>query len=325
MLASSAPTTEPVEAAPAQGFRSGASDSGTVALGRRRRKISASAVARLALVPSILFCAVGFYGAMMWTVVVSFTDSSIIPRYTFVGLAQYARLFGMDRWHTAYTNMFLFGGLYMACSLAFGVLLAIALDQGAKGRALLQTVFLYPIALSFIVTGLAWQWLLNPTTGMQNFVRGLGFQSFALDWLSSPDRAIYTLVVAGVWHAAGLVMAIVYAGLGSIDHEIWRAGRVDGIPRTRMYLRVILPMLKPVIVVCVVLLAMDVVKSYELVVAMTGGGPGYSTDLPAKFVVDSLFTRTNIGLASAAATLMLASIAVIMTALGGFRKWRAAS
>lgn len=313
MLASSAPATKPAEAGSAPGFRPG----------RRHRTIPAAAMARLALVPSILFCAIGFYGAMLWTVVISFTTSSIIPRYTFAGLAQYADLFGMDRWHTAYTNMFLFGSLYIACSLAFGVLLAVALDQGVKGRGLLQTVFLYPIALSFIVTGLAWQWLLNPTTGLQNYVRGLGFQSFAFDWLSSPNRAIYTLVVAGVWHAAGLVMAIVYAGLGSIDHEIWRAGRVDGIPRTKMYLRVILPMLKPVIVVCVVLLAMDVVKSYELVVAMTGGGPGYSTDLPAKFVVDNLFTRTNIGLASAAATLMLASVVMLLMAFGWFQKRRA--
>ena len=322
-MPTSFPATEPVEPAPEPALRSGVPGTGTMAFPRRRRTVSAAAVARLALVPSILFCAIGFYGAMLWTVVISFTNSSIVPRYIFVGLAQYAGLFGMDRWHTAYTNMFLFGGLYIACSLAFGVILAVALDQGAKGRNLLQTVFLYPIALSFIVTGLAWQWLLNPTTGLQNYVRGLGFQSFAFDWLSSPDRAIYTLVVAGVWHAAGLVMAIVYAGLGSIDHEIWRAGRVDGIPRIKMYLRVILPMLKPVIVVCVVLLAMDVVKSYELVVAMTGGGPGYSTDLPAKFVVDNLFTRTNIGLASAAATLMLASVVMLLTVFGWIQKRRA--
>jgi glucose/mannose transport system permease protein len=281
-----------------------------------------SNAARLVLVPSVLLCAVGYYGAMLWTVGMSFTPSGILPRYEFAGFAQYARLFSNDRWHVAYTNMFLFGGLYILCSLGFGILLAIALDQGVRARNAFQTVFLYPIALSFIVTGLAWQWLLNPTSGLQQFVRNLGFESFTFDWLSSPDRAVYTLVVAGVWHAAGLVMAIIYAGLGSVDGEIWRAGRVDGIPRSTMYRRVILPMLKPVIVVCVVLLAMDVIKSYELVVAMTGGGPGYSTDLPAKFVVDSLFTRTNIGLASAAATLMLLTIVLIMVILN-WRRGRA--
>lgn len=290
----------------------------------QHKKIPANTMARIALVPSIVLCAVGFYGAMLWTVVISFTSSSITPRYEFAGFKQYVRLFGMDRWHVAYTNMFVFGGLYIVCSLVFGIVLAIALDQGARGRSFFQTVFLYPIALSFIVTGLAWQWLLNPTTGLQSFVRGLGFESFAFDWLSSPDRAVYTLVVAGVWHAAGLVMAIVYAGLGSIDTEIWRAGRIDGIPRHKMYLRIVLPMLKPVIIVCIVLLAMDVIKSYELVVAMTGGGPGYSTDLPAKFVVDSLFTRTNIGLASAAASLMLLSIVVLLVVFGWLQKERPA-
>lgn len=289
----------------------------------RRTLVPAGTMARLALVPSILFCAVGFYGTMLWTVAVSFTKSGIVPRRDFAGLAQYARLFALDRWHVAYTNMLLFGGLYIACSLAFGTLLAIALDQGVKAKSLFQTIFLYPIALSFIVTGLAWQWLLNPTTGLQDFVRGLGFEGFAFDWLSSPGRAVYTLVVAGVWHAAGLVMAIMYAGLASIDGEIWRAGRVDGIPRRTLYRRVVLPMLKPVVIVCVVLLSMDVIKSYELVVALTGGGPGYSSDLPAKFVVDTLFTRTNIGLASAAATLMLLSIVAVMLVFGWSQRERA--
>ena len=107
-------------------------------------------------------------------------------------------------------------------------------------------------------------------------------------------------------------MAIVYAGLGSVDAEIWRAARIDGVSRRRMYLRVILPMLKPVLLVCVVLLAMNVVKSYDLVVAMTGGGPGFSTDLPAKFVVDHLFQRANIGLASAAATVMLVTLLLVL-------------
>lgn len=279
---------------------------------RAKPLLRADRVARLVLLPTILFCLVGYYGSILWTTGMSFTSSGILPRADFVGLEQYVRLWSEPRWHTAFGNMFLFGGLYVAGCMALGTLLAIALDQGVRGRSLLQTIFLYPIALSFIVTGLAWQWFLNPTTGLQDFVQGLGFEGFAFDWLSRPDRAVFTLVIAGVWHSAGLVMAIVFAGLGSIDGEIWRAGRVDGIPRGRMYLRVILPMLSPVLLVCVVLLAMDVVKSFDLVVAMTGGGPGYSTDLPAKFVVDHLFNRSNIGLASAAATMMLLSILAIL-------------
>lgn len=279
---------------------------------RPRRRMGAERTARLALVPTILLCLVGYYGSIAWTVGMSFTPSGVLPVYEWAGASQYVRLWGEPRWHTAFSNMFVFGGLYIGGSLGLGTLLAIALDQGVRGRSLLQTVFLYPIALSFIVTGLAWQWFLNPTTGLQEFVRGLGFSEFRFDWLSSPDRAIFTLVIAGLWHSAGLVMAIVYAGLGSVDVEIWRAGRVDGIPRWKMYLRVVLPMLTPVLLVCVVLLAMNVVKSYELVIALTGGGPGYATDLPAKYVVDNLFTRANIGLASAAAVVMLAAVLAIL-------------
>ncbi|WP_241963032.1 carbohydrate ABC transporter permease [Thalassorhabdomicrobium marinisediminis] len=242
----------------------------------------------------------------------SFTTSGILPKYEFAGFDQYIRLWSEPRWHTAFANMFIFGALYVGGCLVFGVALAIAVDQGVRGRNFLQSLFLYPIALSFIVTGLAWQWFLNPTVGLQAFVRSLGFEGFVFDWLSSPEKAIFTLVIAGVWQSSGLVMAIVYAGLGSIDSEIWRAGRVDGIPKVRMYRRVILPMLTPVLLVCVVLLAMNVVKSYDLVVAMTGGGPGFSTDLPAKFVVDNLFQRANIGLASAGATVMLLAVLVIL-------------
>lgn len=301
------------------------SDVTGIAPSRRSRAggLSGERVARLALVPTILLCLIGTYGSIAWTVGISLTPSGSLPRAEWAGLAQYVRLAGEPRWHTAFANMFLFGGFYVAGCLAFGTLLAIALDQGVRARSLLQTIFLYPIALSFIVTGLAWQWFLNPTTGLQEFVRSLGWEEFRFDWLSDPDRAVFTLVIAGIWHSSGLVMAIVYAGLGSVDGEIWRAGRVDGIPRARMYLRVILPMLAPVLLVCVVLLAMNVVKSYELVVAMTGGGPGYATDLPAKFVVDNLFTRANVGLASAAATVMLLTILLILL-VSGWAQRRAA-
>ncbi len=124
--------------------------------------------------------------------------------------------------------------------------------------------------------------------------------------------AIFTLVIAGVWHSSGLMMVIIFAGLQSIDAEIWRAGRVDGISRFHMYRGVVLPMLFPVFVTCLVLLAMNVVRSYDLVVAMTGGGPGYSTDVPAKYIIDHLFDRANIGRASAGATILLLTVMAII-------------
>ena len=283
-------------------------------------QIRPQAVARLVLLPTILLTAVGYYGSILFTIGLSFTPSKILPVARWAGTGMYERLFNTERWQVAYGNLFLFGGLYIAACLAFGLLLAIALDQGVKGRNLLQTLYLYPIALSFIVTGLAWKWLLNPTTGLQDFVRGLGWEGFSLDLLSSPDRAIFTLVLAGVWHSSGLVMVILFAGLQSVDHEIWRAGRVDGIPRWRMYVHVVVPMLWPVVVTCIVLLGMNVVRSYDLVVALTGGGPGVSTDVPAKFIVDHYFERQSIGLASAAATVLLATVAALFGLIAVLRR-----
>ena len=288
-------------------------------------KLRPRTVASLALVPTILLTVIGYYVSILWTVGLSFTPSRILPVARWAGFDMYERLFQTERWHVAYTNLYIFGGLYIGFCLIIGLGLAIALDQSVRGRSFFQTIFLYPVALSFIVTGLAWRWLLNPTTGLQDFVRGLGFESFTLDLLSSPDRAIFTLVIAGVWHSAGLTMVILFAGLQSIDQEIWQASRVDCIPRWRMYWHVVLPMLWPVVVTCLVLLGMQVVRSYDLVVVLTGSGPGYSTDVPAKFIVDHYFERQNVGLASAAATLLLLTVVALFVLVSILRRKGAAT
>lgn len=270
----------------------------------RIRYLTAKAV----VAPTVLVMATCFYGAILWTIYISFTRSSLVPNYDFAGIGQYVRLFSTARWYTAFGNMFVFGGLFIALALALGTLLAVLIDQKVKGEGVFRTIFLYPLSMSFIVTGLAWQWFLNPAMGLQDFVRGLGWESFTFDWIIDRDRAIYTIVLAGLWHSSGLIMAIMLAGLRGVDLEIWRAARVEGIPRWRTYLSIVLPMLRPLIVTCVVLLAIAVVKSYDLVVAMTRGGPGNATDMPAKFVVDLTFERANIGLASAGAVVMLIAV-----------------
>ncbi len=264
--------------------------------------------ATFTLAPTVIVMAVGFYACLVWTGAMSLTPSRVLPDYTFVGLSQYTRLFANLRWQTAFGNMFLFGSLFTAASLIVGLLLAIALDARVRAESFLRSVFLYPFALSFIVAGLAWRWLLDPTFGLERIVRDLGFDSFRFQWLVDADMAIYTVVIAGVWRNAGLVMAIMLAALRGVNPEIWRATRVDGIPTWRVYVHIIIPLLRPAILTAVVLLATAVITSYDLVVAMTGGGPGYATDIPGKFVVDFLFVRSNLGLASAAAIIMLVSI-----------------
>lgn len=271
-----------------------------------------SLMAKLVLAPTVLVVLVCFYASAMWTVYISMTRSFLLPTYAFAGGAQYERLFHTPRWQVAYGNMFLFGVLDIVGTLFLGTLLAVLLDRQVRFEGVFRTIMLYPLSISFIVTGLTWQWVLSPTIGVQNFVRGLGWTDFVFDWITQPDRAIYTLVFAGIWHQSGLIMAIMLAGLRGVDREIWRAIRVEGIPAWRAYLHIILPMLRPLLVTCVVLIAIAVVKSYDLVVAMTNGGPGFASDLPGKFVVDFEFERANIGQASAAATVMLGSVLAIV-------------
>jgi len=265
-----------------------------------------------ALAPTVLVFIVCYYGSVVWTGYISLTRSSLLPNYRFAGLLQYHRLFNALPWQTAFRNMFVFGGLDLLGTLGFGILLAIAIDRNVRFESTFRTILLYPFALSLIVTGLAWQWILDPTIGFQHFVRGLGFSGFMFDWITRPDRAIYTLVFAGIWHQSGFVMVIMLAGLRGVDQEIWHAARVEGIPVWRTYVSIIIPMLRPLVVTCLVLIVVAVVKSYDLVIAMTGGGPGFSSDVPAKFVVDYEFERANIGEASAAAMIMLISVIFMM-------------
>jgi glucose/mannose transport system permease protein len=272
-----------------------------------------SLAAKIALTPTILVMLGCYYASVTWTVYISMTRSFLLPVYSFAGSVQYQRLFATPRWQVAYGNMFLFGALDIIGTLSLGVLLAVLLDRAVRFEGIFRTILLYPLSLSFIVTGLTWQWVLSPTIGVQQFVRGLGWEGFVFDWITRPQRAIYTLVFAGVWHQSGLIMAIMLAGLRGVDREIWRAARVEGIPTWRTYVSIVLPMLRPLIVTCLVLVAIAVVKSYDLVVAMTNGGPGFSSDLPGKFVVDFEFERANIGQASAAATVMLGSVLAIIS------------
>ena len=257
--------------------------------------------------------AVFFYGSILWTSYMSLTRSTLIPKYEVVGLVQYVDLFTNQRWLVSCLNMVIFGVFYMVGTLAFGILLAVLADRRIKAESFFRTIFLYPLAVSLIITGLSWRWLLDPTRGLQALVRGMGWESFTFDWLTRPDRAIYTLVIASIWHSAGLVMVIVLAGLRGIDSDLWKAIRMEGIPLWRAYLQVIFPGMRPVIASCVVLLMSEVIRGYDLIIAMTKGGPGIATEMPAKFAVDFYFTRVNLGLASAASMMMLLLSLLLLT------------
>lgn len=278
--------------------------------------------AKVALSPTILITLMVFVGCLLWTVAISFTSTRSAPVFDFVGFAQYEALWSSGRWHVSFRNMFIFGAGFISASLVLGFLLAVMVDQHVRAENTLRTIFLYPHALSYIVTGLAWQWFLNPQLGLQKFVQDLGWTDFSFRILIDRNFAIYAIVAAAVWHSAGLVMALILAGLRGVDEDIWKATRIEGIPPWRSYLFIILPMLAPAITTCVMLLAFGVIRNYDLVVAMTNGGPGNATEVPAKFVMEYLFERQNAGLASAAATMMLLSVIGVGAPIWYAQQWR---
>jgi glucose/mannose transport system permease protein len=253
-----------------------------------------------------------YVGSVLWSVRISVSSSRTLPINDFVGARQYLRLFDSERWALSLHNMALFGVLFIAGCLVLGFLLAVFIDQRVKGEGLLRTVFLYPYAMSFVATGLVWQWMLNPELGLQSTVRGWGLAGFTFDWIVRQDTVMYAIVIAAVWQACGLVMALMLAGLRGIDDSLWMAARIDGIPAWRVYASIVLPMMGPSFGTAFVLLAVGVVKVFDVVVAMTQGGPGLASEVPAKFIIDNLFVRANIGLASAASTVLLLTVLVLL-------------
>jgi glucose/mannose transport system permease protein len=276
------------------------------------RRMSSHGAARLSLLPAFAVLLIVYVGTTIWSVWLSLTSSSMMPTNKFVGLMQYRALFSNERWLVSLHNLVIFGVLTVSASLTLGFLLAAVIDQKVRGENLLRSIFLYPYSMSFIVNGLIFQWLLNPSLGIQQLVRGWGFKAFRFDWIVQQDTAIYCLVIAAVWNAAGLVMVIMLAGLRGINEDVWKAARVDGLPTWRIYKSIVIPMMGPSFATAGLLLSMSVVRLYDLSVALTDGGPGIASEVPAKFVMDTMFDRANLGLASAAATTMLITVFVVV-------------
>ena len=271
-----------------------------------------SLAAWIALIPMVVTVVFAYLGTMLWTARVSLSNSRTFPSNDFVGFTQYVRLFHNDRWLVSLQHIAIYGVCFIVACIVIGMLLAIFIDQRVMAEGVLRTVFLYPYAMSFVATGLVWQWILNPELGAQSLLHKMGFTYARFDWIVDQDFVIYTIVIATVWQASGLVMAVMLAGLRGIDDELWKAARIDGIPRWRVYMSIVIPMLGPSISTAFVLLFVAVVKLFDAVVAMTQGGPGTASEVPAKFIMDYLFGRANIGLASAASIVLLATVLAIL-------------
>jgi glucose/mannose transport system permease protein len=261
-------------------------------------------------------------GFTIYTIWLSFTRSTLIPSADWAGLSNYRSLLTTRNWAVASENIVVYGVSFIALTMSLGLLLAILLDQRIRGETAFRTLFLYPMAVSFVVTGVVWAWLLNPGLGIQKLVNDLGWTGFRFDWLVDRNRAIYTIAIAGAWQASGFAMALFLAGLRSVNPELLKAAQIDGAGPLLTYRRVVLPSIWPIFLSVFIILLQFAIKTFDLVVALTGGGPGISTMLPTVVVYDFMFQRGLLGRGAAAAVLMLLYLAAVLLPYALFQFWR---
>ncbi len=266
---------------------------------------------RIVVAPIFLLSITFIYGLMIWNGYLSLSASRMLPNYEFVGLRNYQDLFASDRFHVAMTNIVIFAGLYVSGTILLGVVLAILLDQKIRAEGFLRSIYLFPMAISFVVTGVAWRWIFNPGIGIESVVRGWGFESFTFDWITRSETALYCIVIAGIWQGAGFVMALFLAGLRGVDGSILKAAAIDGANQFQIYTRIVLPMLRPVFFSAAIIVTHLAIKAFDLVVALTDSGPGYSSDLPATFFFAIAYDRNQIGVAASSSIVMLCMVAAI--------------
>lgn len=279
-------------------------------------------VPRLVILPSALASFVYVFVFTLWTLYVSMSNSTLLPTYQFVGLKPYFELWSNQRWSIAYRNLFYFSAFYVVLAMVIGLALAIAIDQRVKGEAVWRTIFLYPLAVSFIVTGSVWSWLYSPNEGIEHFVRGLGWSDFTFRITTNRETAIYAIIATGIWQSTGFAMALFLAGLRSVDPDLVKAAQIDGAGRARIYRKVILPSIAPIFIAVAVVLLQFAIKTFDLVVALTQGGPGIATTFPANYVYDLMFQRGQIAIGAAAAIMMLLALATVLVPYALWSTWR---
>jgi glucose/mannose transport system permease protein len=277
----------------------------------------------IVLAPSLAASFIYVFVFTIWTFYISLSDSSLLPTYGFVGFQHYISIWANQRWQIAYSNLFLFSALYVVFAILIGLGLAIAIDQRVRGEAIWRTIFLYPLAVSFAVTGTVWAWLYSPNAGIEFFVRNLGWTDFTFRLTTDRRLAIYAVIATGIWQSSGFAMALFLAGLRSVDPDLVKAAQIDGAGMFRIYRKVIIPTIAPIAIAVTVVLLQFAIKTFDLVAALTNnGGPGVSTTFPATYVYDLMFQRGQIAEGATAAILMLAALAVVLVPYALWLVWR---
>ena len=263
-----------------------------------------TAIAFIVLLPSIFAVAVFIYGFILWTGYISTVKwDSVVEDYTFVGLQNWIRLFQMDRFHWNLRNLVIYAVGFMSQCIIFGFLIAMLLDQKIKGEALFRTIVIFPFAVSAIVTGVAWRWLMQPTTGINLLIQKLGFEEFQFAWNSDPSWGMAAITIAAAWQFTGYIMALYLAGLRGIDMEVREAARVDGANTFQLYRRIIIPLLIPVTFTAIVLTGMGSIRVFDLVTVLAG--PALTTDTLAFHMYQSTFGLYRFSMGAAVGFFMI--------------------
>jgi glucose/mannose transport system permease protein len=263
-------------------------------------------VAILALLPSLVAVAVFIYAFILWTGYISLVNwNDALPTYDFVGLRNFQRLFETERFWLDLRNTSIFAAFFIVECLGIGFGLALLLDQKIKGESLFRTIFLFPFAVSSVVTGVAWRWLQNPSSGINalfDYAR-LGFLKW--NWYSDPRFGMVAVTVAATWQMSGYVMALYLAGLRGISADIREAAAIDGATGFALYRHIIIPLLLPVTLTAGIILGTYALRLFDITVVMTSSGTGFSTDTPALFMFQTTFQSNHFSQGSAIAFFML--------------------
>lgn len=267
----------------------------------------------LLLLPSVILIGVFVYGFIGWTVYVSMSNwRGMVPDYTFVGLKNYRTLFTLHRFRIGVKNNVIFTVIFIPASILLGFFMAFLLDQKVKFEAFFRNVFLFPMALSFVITGTVWAWIFNPQAGLNILLDKIGLGFLKSGWVTDPNVALYSIIIAATWQMAGFTMAMYLAGLRGIPLELREAAQVDGATEWQLYQKVIIPLLHPITVSAVVVLGHISLKIFDLIFVMTGGGPAMATDVPGVYMFTATFRQDLFNRGAAIGTIMLLMVAIVI-------------
>jgi len=293
----------------------------------RKSRVAERFLPLLMVLPSLAAIAIFVYGFIAWTGYVSLSDwNTLVKNLSFAGLQNYAFLFQDFRFQADLRNTIFFTVLFIAATMAIGIFLAMMVDQKIRAESFFRNVFIFPMALSFVVTGVVWQWMLNPSTGVNLILKAIGIANVP-QWYTSTDIvpklplgqidfglpvALIAVVIATVWQQSGFAMAMYLAGLRGISEDLREAARVDGAGEAQIFFKVILPQLKPVTVSLVIILAHISLKIFDLVYAMTGPGSAFVTDVPGVYMFETTFRGNHYGQGAAIAIIMLLLVSLLI-------------